>query len=480
MGVYNNNVSNIESSMTQRYFLCKDGDGYRPAFDVRASAFKTDELKEFQKIVLSNMPKLPVMTRKETVALYHGHKQVVYEKARLSLDDKPLSVEDSYLKSFSKFEKVDVSKPPRNISPRETRYNLELARYLKHAEHHFFKAINKAFRGRTRATVIKGLNADVSAQVLYEKWILFLDPVAIGLDASKFDMHVTVRALLYEHSFYNKLFPRNSKLRQLLKWQLKNQGIAYADDGSVRFEIVGTRSSGDINTSLGNCILMCSMVWAYAKSLGIDCELANNGDDCVVILERVDADKFRDRLSAWFKVRGFAMTVEDTVDEFEQIEFCQTHPVKLSTGWRMVRNIKAVVEKDPMCLVPINGEKALQKWLYAVGTCGSILTSGVPVLSNFYNAFLRSGVECSDGMMSKVFEGRSQLSLGQGVATAQVDSEARCSFYYAFGIGPDEQRSLERYYDNLTVDLSVGPVIKRTELVCNPGGNIISIVQQEE
>jgi hypothetical protein len=64
MGVYNNNVANIESSMTQRYFLCKDGDGYRPAFDVRASAFKTFELNEFRKEVLDHMPKLPVMTRK--------------------------------------------------------------------------------------------------------------------------------------------------------------------------------------------------------------------------------------------------------------------------------------------------------------------------------------------------------------------------------------------------------------------------------
>jgi len=472
LGVYNNNVDTIERSMTERYFLCNDGGVYRPAYRVKNSSFRMVEFAKFRELVLCSMPHLPVMSRTQVVQSYRGFKKVAYERARVELSNTPLTKEDSRLKSFSKFEKVDMGKPPRNISPRERRYNLELARYLKHAEHKFFKAINDAFGRHTSATVIKGLNADRSAAILHDKWDRFVDPVAIGLDAKKFDMHVSMTALSYEHSFYKALFPRNKRLNRLLHWQLRNKGVAYADDGNVTFQIEGTRSSGDINTSLGNCILMCAMVWAYTKELGVDVELANNGDDCVVFMERQKEALFKRRLSEWFRMRGFAMTVEPTVDEFEQIEFCQTHPVELSTGWRMVRNIKAVFEKDPMCLLPIANEKALRKWLDAVGTCGGTLCSGVPVLENFYAAMRRYGIH-SGNMIEEVYKGRSQLQLADGLQTARINDWARVSFTYAFGINPDEQRELERYFDALQLDLNMEQAIEREALVINPGVNIL-------
>jgi hypothetical protein len=423
------------------------------------------------------MPNLPMMTKQQVVDSYRGSKQKLYQIALESLQMESLKEADARLASFTKFEKVDVSKAPRAINPRNPRYNLELGRYLKHAEHHFFRAINKAFGSRTRATVIKGYNADASAQILHSKMDVFDRPVAIGIDAEKFDMHVSVRALLYEHSFYKLLFPRSSKLRRLLKWQLRNKGCAYTKDGFVEFMMEGTRSSGDLNTSLGNCILMCAMIWAYARSLGIDIELANNGDDCVVFMEARDAERFRLNLSRWFQVRGFGMTVEATVTEFEQIEFCQTHPVELSSGWRMVRNMKAVMEKDPMCLLPIPNSNVLRKWLDAVGTCGGVLSSGVPVHSNFYAVMTRNGIN-SGKLIEEVFKGRSQLQLAAGCAQAEVTDESRVSYYYAFGVLPDEQIALERYYDKLLLSVELSVAVDRDALTLNPGTNILSIVQQ--
>lgn len=474
LGVYNNNVDTVERSMTERYFLCQEKeDQFRPAYSVRPSAFKGDGFDEFRESVIKAMPKLPRMSRSATVASYRGPKQKVYANAQISLEETPIDVKDSRLNSFTKFEKVDVGKAPRGINPRSARYNLELARFLKHAEHHFFNAINKVFGARTKATVIKGFNADVSAGIIADKMAVFKNPVAIGLDAKKFDMHVSTRALKYEHSFYRKLFPRCSKLLRLLKWQLVNKGTAYTVDGSVVFEMKGTRSSGDINTSLGNCILMCAMVFAYCKMLGIDCELANNGDDCVVFMEREDETKFRASLPGWFRKRGFAMTVEKSVSEVEEIEFCQTHPVLLSTGWRMVRNLKAVMEKDPICLLPINGPKVLQKWLHAVGTCGGILSSGVPVLSDFYKSMLRHGVD-SKGLINEVYKGRSQLALGKGCAVGEITPSARVSFYYAFGVTPDHQIALEDHYKSLQLDLQIQEAVDREHLLLNPGNNILT------
>lgn len=474
MGVYNNSVDTIERSLTERYFLCKVGNTFRPAYRVRNSSFRTKGLQDFQKSVLAYMPHLPQMTRSQAVESYRGPKYKVYSAAARSLAEECITSADALLKMFTKFEKVDVGKAPRNINPRDARYNLELARYLKHAEHHYFKAINRAFGKRTAATVIKGVNADRAADILRDKWDQFIDPVAIGLDARKFDMHVSVQALKYEHQFYKLLFPRSRKLRKLLRWQLRNRGTAYVADGMVKFDIEGTRSSGDINTSLGNCLLMCAMIWEYARERGVDIELANNGDDCVVIMESSDLAQFQNGLTAWFKTKGFDMEVEAPVYEFEQIEFCQTHPVKLESGWRMVRNLKAVLEKDPICLLPIPNTKILRRWLDAVGTCGGTLCSGVPVLESFYAAMKRHGSP-HDGLIREVYRGRSQLQLGAGCKVGNaITNCARVSFYYAFGVTPDQQLALERYYATLTLDLEALPQgIEREHLVLNPGFNIL-------
>jgi hypothetical protein len=464
LGVYNNSVDTIERAFIERYFLCKEGDGFRPALSVRPRAFQLPQLQEFQNVVLMHMPKLPRISRQQVVDTYRGPKRRVYEQAMLSLEVDPLDIRDSRLTSFVKLEKQDVGKAPRVINPRSPRYNLELGRYLKLAEHHYFTAINKTFRSWTSHTVIKGLNADRSAEVMREKWDRFDSPVAIGLDATKFDMHVSVAALKYEHLFYKRLFPGDHTLKKLLRWQLVNKGIAYAGDGRVKFTMVGTRSSGDLNTSLGNCLIMCSLIYAYSSYRGVDIELANNGDDCVVILEASDLAHYQVGLTQWFRRRGFAMTVEEPVYEFEQVEFCQTHPVQVSTGWRMVRNLVSCVTKDPMCLITIPNEIVLRKWYHAIGTCGTILTTGVPVLHSMYRVFLRHGTACSTQMMQYVFRNRSQLQLASGVGVATMSDIARVSFYYAFGITPDVQLAIEQYYDGLVVDVQLSHAIERDYL----------------
>jgi len=474
LGVYNNSVDTIERAFAERYFLCKDGEGFRPAFEVGPSSYRTPEFSAFRERVMACMPNLPVLTSQQVVDSYHGPKRRVYQDALYSLEKDELTEIDSHLSAFVKFEKQDVEKAPRVINPRSPRYNLRLGKYLKHAEHRFFRAINKAFGAHTYATVVKGLNADDAARVLVDKWERFSRPVAIGLDASKFDMHVSVPALRYEHSFYEALFPGNKELRWLLKMQLRNKGLARAMDGTVKFSMEGTRCSGDLNTSLGNCLIMCALVWAYAQERGVELELANNGDDCVVFMEECDEMRFKAGLSEWFVSKGFAMTVEPTVDELEQVEFCQSKPVQLSTGWRMVRNVGACLNKDPMCLLSIPNDKVYRKWLAAIGMCGSRLTAGVPVLSEFYDVFSRAGTSCSDGMLQEVFKNRSQLHLAQGLSAGSVDARSRVSFYYAFGILPDHQVAMERFYHQASVGPMDTTVIDREWLVNSPGFNIVT------
>jgi len=197
LGVYNNSVNSVERAFIERYFLCKVGPDFEPALQSSDGAFRTKWLKQFRVRCLSNMPHLPRLTLTQAVSLFPAQKRKVYEKALDTFASKgDVTEKDAQLSSFVKFEKQDVSKAPRVINPRSPRYNLKLATYLKHFEHHMFKAINKTFGGRTKATVIKGFDADESGEIFKDKWMQFSNPVAVGLDATKFDMHVSRFALI--------------------------------------------------------------------------------------------------------------------------------------------------------------------------------------------------------------------------------------------------------------------------------------------
>lgn len=475
LGVYNNNIATIERAFIERYFLCKEGDGFRPALGSLPDEYRTVELVAFRRLVIAEMPRLPVLTETAVVNCYTGAKRQLYERARISLLRSGLQERDSDLTSFVKFEKQDVHKAPRVINPRHPRYNLTLGKYLKHAEKPFFRAINAAFGAHTKATVIKGLNSADSASVLRAKWDRFGAPVAVGLDASKFDMHVSVPALRYEHSFYRSLFPDSGELVELLERQEYNKGRAYALDGKVTFAMNGTRSSGDLNTSLGNCLIMCALVWAYAAEHNITLELANNGDDCVVFLDQTDLPRFSEGVDRWFRSKGFAMTVEPPAYLFEELEFCQTHPIFTSNGWLMVRNHHAVLTKDPMCLVPIPNNRVYQKWLYAVGECGANACDGVPVQSAFYSAFLRNGVQCSQGFKDTIFKntGWQQRAAGLKSERTLVTDASRASYYAAFGITPDAQRHIEAYYETATFVPLTDVILEREDFRVESGLSLL-------
>jgi len=331
-----------------------------------------------------------------------------------------------------------------------------LGKYLKKAEKDFFRAINKAWGGHTAHTVIKGLNSHDSAEVMRAKWQRFRRPVALGLDAKKYDMHVRIPGLSYEHSFYDLTF-LIEELRAALRSQLHNVGVAYCPDGKVYFTIDGTRCSGDLNTALGNCILMCALIFNLCEELEVDAELANNGDDCVLFFEEEHLARLQAAIPGYFVRFGFRMTVEEPVYEFEKLEFCQSQPVKLASGWCMVRNVRTCLKKDPMCLIPIQNDRVWRKWLGAVGECGLASVPGCPVLQSFYGAFARSGKAAGRKFKQHLFKNTGVLERAWEGSSVVTD-EARASFYAAFGITPDYQIALEHYYDRMVIGAWDGEV----------------------
>lgn len=405
-------------------------------------------------------------TPEEFVESYKGRKRTIYGNYLEEYLHTGAKRIHAVFNTFMKVEKVPRSKTPRTIQPRSPIFNIGVGRHLKKAEKVLFKAMAKVFR--QRHVVFKGLNAIDMATEMRRLWDRYNDPIAISIDASRFDASVDGGLLEHEHSMWNMLF-HSRELRRLLSYQVKNVGVARCFDGTIRYKVHGGRGSGDMNTSSGNSYIMCSIMWAWLKKIGIKASLANNGDDCVIILERRDYGLFNTGFPEFAKMLGFTMVVEAPVEDFERIEFCQTRPVYDGVNWRMVRNVHTSREKDSMCLFPLDTPGALQSWMYAVGECGLALTAGLPVLQALYSAYKRNGKPSK--MLESVFmrsAGRLMLAQGMDGTIKQVTNDARVSFYVAFGITPDEQVALEEYYDNWQIAGEVVDVNDIEGLECSP------------
>jgi hypothetical protein len=400
------------------------------------------------------------VSRQSFVDFYKGRKRTVYQNAVDSLSTSGIVPRDAHIKAFVKAEFINSDdKPdpdPRIISPRDPRYNVEVGRYLRPIEHRVYGAIAKIF-GDT--TVLKGFNAQQTGRIFHDKWNSFDHPVAVGLDASRFDQHVSVEALKWEHSVYNGIYRNNKELRKLLSWQLTNHVTGYCRDGKLKYKVEGCRMSGDMNTAMGNCLIMCALVHNYAMTRDVKVSLANNGDDCVVFMEQRDLKRFIAGLDVWFLEMGFNMKVEEPVFNLEQIEFCQTHPVFVDGQYIMVRNFPKAIAKDCLSLKQLESARTCKLWMDAVGQGGLSLCGGVPVYQEFYSSYIRAAADIVDTRRSRrsaarrkrtpdveLTGGLAWLSKGMTRRYSQVSEETRYSFYLAFGTTPEQQIALEDYY----------------------------------
>lgn len=447
--VNNASIDTLNAAIMERMYYCKVGGTFvpPPAVD-RSHIFKT--LKQFRLQLLQNVGRVDSkLTPIEFVSLFRGRKAAIYLNNLDTFMATGVMRKHSISAAFVKCEKVNPDKAVRFIQPRHPVYNIGLGCYLKHLEHRIYKGIARVFG--EGAVVLKGYDVREIGNIIQSKWSSLRDPIGIGLDAVKFDMHVSAEMLEWEHSIYKSIYRGDKELSRLLKWQIDNRGVGYCYDGRLKYHVRGRRFSGDMNTALGNCIIMCAMVYTYAASVGVNIKLANNGDDCMVFMERKDEVKFKTGLDGWFYKCGFRMTVEPTVDRLELVEFCQMRPINTVNGWTMVRNFNASREKDSISLLPLTNAKAFQKWLHAIGECGLALCSGVPVMQALYKCYIRNGMPSNCGKAVQMQCGMWMIRRSLESKISHITPDARVSFMQAWNVTPDEQLCLEAYYEQLSL-----------------------------
>lgn len=389
------------------------------------------------------------------IAQYYGRKKTLYQNAKVDVMEQPFRRGmDRYVKSFIKMEKVsDISKDPRMIQARSPRFNLMLGNFLKPMEHRLYqltgtRQLRKIFP--SSRLIAKCLDLRTRARILRKKFDRFSHPVVFSLDASRFDAHVSVPLLQVEHSIYQYCYNNHPFLNKLLSCQLYNKGVT---TNGIRYRCPGGRMSGDMNTALGNCLLMCIIVATCMRQCGFTVkqwDMFCDGDDTIVILHRRDAVHFERMFPLQFSRAGMSMKLENRTSQFEEIRFCQGSPIMTSDGLKFVADPMRTLSRALVSTRHFQHPQSVDPLLTQIGKCELAIHLGVPVLQAFALAMLRNsrGVESSKHQpLGRWIKAHREIKAHAGkIVPVPISEESRLEFEQAFGISPLEQKRLESLF----------------------------------
>lgn len=471
----NNDIESASHAVLERVFFVKDSDGgfkrapkpwehesvlHDKKPKLSAKLKMQERLSNFNSKMAkcaANHGKVSPCSEIEFLDYYGGAKLKVYTHSVESFGFRPFNTKDCSVKLFTKDEYLKPGGTPRAIQPRSPRYNVMLGRYIKGIEHLIFEAIDEIFdETKEHKTVAKGMNMIERGGEIQRMWERYAEPVAVGLDASRFDQHINRELLNIEHTIY-KMWSESEgdrlpPLSALLRAQFKNYGMYINKDGRLRYTVDGCRMSGDMNTSLGNVIIMCSLMYAYFEHKGMSdkISLLNDGDDCVIVMERSNAEGFLEGLEDWFLEMGITMKVEGIFSSLEEIEFCQARPVfNEESGYVLTPRPSKRLYSDLVCTKHINVKKVYNKQIGAVAGCGMAMSSGTPIFQNFYMWLGRGATPWIPEVGDYYYKYRQELVDRMLFKYREPTMKERTSFYFAFDITPSEQIVLEKYYNEL-------------------------------
>lgn len=412
------------------------------------------QLREHSRRIFRFLPGIIPMEVMDMPNSYTGGKRARYIQAANDLLDYGLARRDARVKMFVKFEKLNPSKvnpDPRAIQFRHPRYCVALGRFLKPMEKFLYRLKGDGRVLPNSRVIGKGLSQTERAELLVEKLQRFEAPVILSLDATRFDMHVDRELLVIEHSFYKHMC-KDPELAQLLSWQLDSQGVT---SRGIKYKVRGRRMSGDMNTALGNCILMVLMVSTIMYELRVLYDILDDGDDCLLIVEERDLSTVMPTITPGFLQFGMEIKIESIARSIEQVEWCQSNPVLIDGKYRFIRNPCKVMST---CL---GGSKyftsvgARRKLLNTIGLAELILNRGVPILQEFALAISRNAgtdkiinLQESDPTYYRIGRELRALNLKilQRVDPLPVTDTARLSFEQAFGISVSDQLEYEQFF----------------------------------
>jgi len=448
-GAHNSDVETLARGILERVLLCQDTPGVwaRPR-QPHPQMFRYI-MRDFRTQVVKRCPIVLPLSSDEFVNSYKGKQRSTYANALESFKNEPLTYKDAVIQVFVKAEKLPFHRKedpaPRVIQPRTPRFHVRYGRFVKPMEKVIYGAIDRAFG---EPTVMKGYNASQLGRIVAKKWGKYRKPVGVGSDASRFDQHVHQACMSWCGSLFVELVPKNrrAEFRSLFNYKRSTHGVGHANNGMCIYDVDYGLTSGDMDTALIGCLVMSGLLYTYIAFLkqirpSFKCSVLDMGDDSYVIMEAEDLGLYTASFKGFFNALGFNIVVEDPVYTLEEVEFCQMHPVFDGSHYTMVRNFPNAWSKDVVSLLPLDNEKTFKRWCTAVGLAGLSWMGGIPV----FDALYRSMILCDNPLVHPTLP-RGLLMWGDGMdrRSSPINDATRVSFYFAFGVPPDEQISLER------------------------------------
>jgi len=411
-------------------------------------------------------------TLERVVESFKGSRRRLYQNAYEDLKHNPIWEKDAYIKAFIKGEKTDpfakINPDPRMIQARSPRYNLKVAQYLRPIEHFIYN-----LRGKSGyRDVAKGLNQEERARTLIDKFSLFDKPVCFSVDCSRWDQHVSEQMLRLEHWVYKQLVP-DVEFSRLLEWQVKNR--CFTKNG-CKYTAVGGRMSGDINTALGNVLLMVLQIRTAMRNLGFkdhEYEIFDDGDDLLVIVEERDFEYVQANLVKEFLKFGQELKIENIAREINDIVFCQSKIVYNGEHFIFCRDWRKILSHATSGTKYWNDPNLVRPMMGLVGACELALSSGIPIIQEYAAALVRMSrgkvadfKNLESGYLYRLKSEVGDLSLVEAYATSRnrerlITERARYEFEKTFGISKSEQLLIEsqlRLWDLETTESRTVPV----------------------
>ena len=400
------------------------------------------------------LPRVAPVTFEAVCSKYSGAKRARYTQAA-HYSRGGLCKADARIKMFCKtefFNPLRKNRPdPRAIQFRDPKFGVWIARWLFPMEHYLYNLHGNGKILPDTRLIGKGLSQRGRAALFLRKWRKFEDPVCVSLDASRFDQHVSRKLLQIEHGYYLHM-NSDREFQRLCSWQLRNIGRSM---NGVRYKTDGRRMSGDMNTALGNCVLMVTMVAACMR--GKKYEMLDDGDDCLLIVERSLLKWVIDNVPRIFLLFGMELKIENISDSIEGVEWCQCHPVQTGDGsWTFVRNPVKVMTQSLTGVKYFQGDR--RKLVNSIGHAELALNAGVPVLQEFALALIRNAdtvklMRCmpDDPLFYRLGRHLRAEGLNFGYVKAiPVTNRARWSYAKAFGVSIPRQLAMERFLKHAT------------------------------
>lgn len=400
----------------------------------------------------------------DIVAGYRGKKRLRYNEAweELVKSGDLIEARDARVNMFIKQEAIgfDANKPEpdcRAIQFRSFKYTLYLASRIRMAEKGLYSLRDVPGMGPGRI-VAKGLTDAECAQELHDKYqTLGGSGVKIyGFDLSRCDAHINPKLLAIEQAFFKRTNP-DSGLAHALRLQLNNQGSfgVVTDSGFYRqkYKVRGERMSGDSNTSGGTCAIVVVLLTLLGETLwpGNFAFLCNGDDSSFMFRGAWVEDKV---ITDFFLRFGLTVKIDLKTEQFEHIEFCQSKPVYLHSGWTMVRNPERVCTKLGITnkSMPLY-QRARYVRTVALGELSRL--RGCPVIQPFLLRVIRdceATIKCKGEKVKLDLRAiRDSYRLSEGLrgdwmsgGTDPITEAARQGYALSWGVPPQAQLLLEQ------------------------------------